>query len=147
MEDMKMSAAFKSLNFTTINVKPATVDPVMVRRNNTIKRLEEQARLIADPSHLRVLHTRTGDKSQKIIPWFQAQGDGTYAFFVKCGWQTVKFDKNSNAVTVPSRDKLQSVIATLIAAVKAGELDNQLASASAQVSAKLKRKPSPAKTK
>jgi hypothetical protein len=57
----------------------------------------------------------------------------------------VEFEKG-NAVTVPSKDKLPAVIATLIDAVKAGDLDNQLAQASAVISSKLKRK-SPASKK
>jgi hypothetical protein len=140
METHVTTSALKGLTFATVNAKPATVDPIMVRRNSTIKRLEDQTRLANDPNSARILHTRTGDKTQRVQPWFQQNHDGTYAFFVRCGWSHVKFDKG-NAVTVASKEKLPAVIDTLIEAVRNGELDSQLQAASSEVAAKLKRKP------
>jgi hypothetical protein len=138
------SSALKGLSFATVNVKPATVDPVMLRRHNTIKRLEDQKQLAEDPAFKKILHTRKGDKNLTVRPWFQQNADGTWAFFVKCGWSHVRFEKG-NAVTVPSRDKLAAVIDTLIAATRNGELDAQLSAASSEVAAKLKRKSPPKK--
>jgi hypothetical protein len=60
----------------------------------------------------------------------------TYATFQivhgKVNLQPIEFDKGRAAIAVSSLDKLPSVIDTLIAAVRNGELDEQLAQASNQ---------------
>ena len=61
----------------------------------------------------------------------------TYATFQivhgKVNLQPIEFDKGRAATAVSSLDKLPSVIDTLIAAARNGELDEQLAHATAQV--------------
>jgi hypothetical protein len=47
----------------------------------------------------------------------------------------IEFKKEKVAIAVPSLDKLPSVIDTLIAAVRNGELDQQFADASVQTKA------------
>jgi hypothetical protein len=58
--------------------------------------------------------------------------NGSYVFFVRMALKLIEFDKGKSAIAVSSLDKLPSVIDTLIAAVRNGELDEQLAQASAQ---------------
>jgi hypothetical protein len=53
--------------------------------------------------------------------------NGTYALFVRSGLKPIEFEKGKTAIAVPSLDKIPSVIDTLIAAIRAGELDQQLA--------------------
>ena len=57
---------------------------------------------------------------------------GSYALFVRSGLKPIEFEKGKPAIAVQSLDKLQSVIDTLITAVRNGELDQQFADASAQ---------------
>ena len=45
---------------------------------------------------------------------------------VKVGSKRIEFEKGKAAIVVPSIDKLPTVIDTLIKAVRAGELDEQL---------------------
>ena len=47
--------------------------------------------------------------------------------FVRSGLKPIEFEKGKAAIAVPSLDKLPTVIDTLIAAVRNGELDEQLA--------------------
>ena len=54
----------------------------------------------------------------------------SYAFCVRVGWKPIEFEKGKAAIAVPTIDKLPSIIETLIAAVRNGELDRQLAEAS-----------------
>jgi hypothetical protein len=68
-----------------------------------------------------------------VLPWWNSTPNGTYAFFIRLGWKLVDFEKGKAAIAVRSLDKLPSVIDTLITAVRNGELDEQLAQASAQV--------------
>jgi hypothetical protein len=43
---------------------------------------------------------------------------------VKFGAKPIEFEKGKAGIVVPSKDKLPAVIDTLIAAVRAGELDD-----------------------
>jgi hypothetical protein len=57
---------------------------------------------------------------------------------VRSGLKPIEFEKGKTAIAVPSLDKLPSVIDTLIAAIRAGELDQQLAQTSKQGAPKSK---------
>ena len=56
------------------------------------------------------------------------------------GQKPIEFEKGKSAIAVPSLDKIPSVIDTLIAAVRNGELDEQLALASKAVAARKARR-------
>ena len=141
MEDAM--TALKSLTFTTL--PKSIVNPTLDRRAKIIARLEEQKSLLRDPAYMRVVRgwgkNETGekvtvDKKQRVLPWWSAQPNGTCVFFVRAGWKPIEFEKGKAAIAVPSVDKLPSVIDTIITAVRAGELDEQLAHASAQATPK-----------
>ena len=53
--------------------------------------------------------------------------DGSFLFTVRSGSKAIEFEKGKAGVSVPTLDKLPAVIDTLIAAVRNGELDSQLA--------------------
>jgi hypothetical protein len=134
-----MTAALKPLNFTALQ-KPST-NPTLDRRSRVIARLEEQKLLLADPNYKRTvrswLKNEAGEKShvetkQRVLPWWTAQPNGSYAFFIRSGWKPVEFEKGKAAIAVPSMERLPVIIDTLITAVRNGELDEQLAQASAQ---------------
>jgi hypothetical protein len=48
------------------------------------------------------------------------------------GSRAIEFEKGKGAIVVPSKDRLPSLIDTLITAVRSGELDDQLAQANRQ---------------
>jgi hypothetical protein len=134
-----MSSALKSLNFTTLQ-KPST-NPTLDRRVRVITRLDEQKLLLADPSYKRSVRSwsknEAGEKSlvetkQRVLPWWTTQPSGSFAFFIRSGWKALEFEKGKAAIAVPSLEKLPAIIDTLITAVRNGELDEQLAQASAQ---------------
>lgn len=129
--------ALKSLNFITLQ-KPST-NPTLDRRARVIARLEEQKLLLNDPTYKRSVRSSTkneaGEKSlvetkQRVLPWWSAQPNGSYVFFIRSGWKPIEFEKGKAAIAVPSLEKLPTIIDTLIAAVRNGELDEQLAQAS-----------------
>ena len=129
----------KSLTFTTLP-KP-TVNPTLDRRAKIVARLEEQKLLLQDPNYMRTVRSWTKnegggktvvEKRQRVLPWWISAPNGSYAFFVRAGWKPIDFEKGKSAIAVPSFDKLPSIIDTVIAAVRNGELDAQLAQASAQ---------------
>ena len=126
-------SALSSLTFTT--VPRIGANPTLDRRANIIARLEEQKLLLNDPSYIRTVRTwekKDGqltpvDKQQRVLPWWRVNEDGSYVLFVRVGSKLIEFEKGKNAVAVPSLDKMPLVINILIAAVRNGELDQQLA--------------------
>jgi hypothetical protein len=139
---MNMSAALKSLTFTTLP-KPGG-NPALDRRLKVIARLEEQKLLLSDPHYTRAVRTSVKkdgertvtEKQQRVFPWWRPLVNGAYAFFVRSGLKPIEFERGKTAISVPSLDKLPTVIDTVIAAVRAGELDEQLAQSSRQFAAK-----------
>jgi hypothetical protein len=136
---MKMTApkTLKSLTFAVLPKHEA--NPVQERRTKTIARLEDQKLLFNDPNFTRTVRTsvksddgaRTNvEKQQRIAPWWVQVGDGSYLFTIRSGWKPIEFDKGKSAIVVLSEDKLPTIIDTLIAAVRNGELDEHLAQGS-----------------
>ena len=134
-----MTATLKSLTFTAYQ-KPSA-NPTLDRRARVIAHLEEQKLLFVDAGYQRTVKTwkknETGEKSlvetkQRVLPWWSAQPNGTYAFCIRSGWKPIEFEKGKAAIAVPTLEKLPPIIDTLIAAVRNGELDEQLAQAAKQ---------------
>lgn len=127
-------AILKSLTFTTIPTPGG--NPTLERRTKVIARLEEQKLILKDPNYTRTIQTwvkkdggiRTVvEKQQRVAPWWRQHPNGTYALFVRSGLKPIEFEKGKPAIAVPSLDKLPLVIDAVISAIRAGELDAQLA--------------------
>jgi len=126
----------KSLSFTALP-KPAN-DPVHIRRAKLIARLEEQKVLLDDSNLIRTVQRTVKEggekrivaKQQKVRPWWRTDSAGHLFMSIRFGGRPVEFEKGKSAVSVPSKDKLATVITTLIEAVRAGELDDILSQAS-----------------
>ena len=136
----------KSLTFTT--VPKLSANPTLDRRAKVIERLEEQKLLLADPAYKRTVRSSVKkdgertivEKHQRVLPWWRAVQNGTYAFFIRSGLKPIEFDKGKTAIAVASVDKLPAVIDTVITAVRNGELDEQLAQAAKLATPKKPRK-------
>ena len=126
----------KSLSFTAV---PKTAgDPTGMRRAKFIEKLEEQKLLLADPGYVRTVQ-RTAEvdgvkqavvRKQRVKPWWKTDASGQIVMSVKFGSKPIEFEKGKAGIAVPSKDKLPTVINTLIEAVRAGELDDLFAAAS-----------------
>jgi hypothetical protein len=131
----------KSLTFT--NLPESSRDPVANRRAKLVGRLEEQRRLVQNPSYVRVAQRWTGkgderrqvEKKQSVRPWWRADASGNVVLCVYYGTKPIEFEKGKPAIAVSSRDKLPALIDTLIAAAKAGELDELIMRAGKPVGA------------
>jgi hypothetical protein len=142
MED-KM-AVLKSLTFTTMPTPGG--NPMLDRRARVIARFEEQKLILNDPNYIRTVRTwvrKDGErvmveKHQRVAPWWRQHSNGSYALFVRSGLKPIEFEKGKTAIAVPSLDKLPSVIDMLITAIRAGEIDQQLAQMSKQGAPKSK---------
>ena len=63
-------------------------------------------------------------KQQAVRPWWKTDPAGQVVMSVKFGAKPIEFEKGKAGIAVPSKDKLPAVIDILIAAVRAGELDD-----------------------
>lgn len=119
----------KSLSFTAL--PKSGNDPVQMRRAKFVEKLEEQKLLLKDPNHVRTVQRWTkvdGErqattKQQAVRPWWKTDLSGQVVMSVKFGAKPVEFEKGKAGIAVGSKEKLPAVIDALIAAVRAGELD------------------------
>ena len=119
----------KSLTFTAL--PKSTNDPVHLRRAKFVSKLEEQKLLLKDPNHVRTIQRwvkvdgerQAVTKQQAVRPWWKIDPAGQVIMSIKFGARPIEFEKGKAGIAVGSRDKLPAVIDTLIAAVRAGELD------------------------
>src|SRR3974390_889893 len=138
-------ASLKSLTLTTLPQIQA--DPVMDRRNRTIAHLEEQKRLLQDPSYTRTVkiwieadgERQQNEKKQRVFPWWRILPNGSAVLTIRVAQKPIEFEKGKAGIAVPSVDKLSSIVDTLITAIRGGELDEQLAQASKAVPSKKKK--------
>jgi hypothetical protein len=123
-----MSTILKNLKFVPA---PKRNDPVMGKRLNLIRKLDEQKLIAADPGYVRRT-TRFKGKGearrqveviQRVSPWFKEQSDGSMVLTIKAGMSALEIEKGKSAVLIPSKDKLVEIIDFLIAAVREGEFD------------------------
>jgi hypothetical protein len=129
----------KSLTFTAVPAR--SHDPVASRRTKLVAHLEEQKQLLATPSFARVVQRWTGkgderrqvEKQLRVRPWWRSDAAGSLVMCVYHGAKPIEFDKGKAGIAVQSRDKLPAVIDALIAAARAGELDELMARASKPV--------------
>ena len=130
-------AHLKSLTFTVAPQQIAR-NPKLVRRQRLIDRLEEQQKLVADPAFT-VLVRRWAkdpdgikqpvDRHRRVKPWWKADGAGNLVLVLKSGLKTIEIEKGKPGIVVGPVGRLETVLSTLIAATKAGELDGALEAA------------------
>jgi hypothetical protein len=122
-------------SFTFAPQPKVNSDPLLIKRERMVSRLEDQKKLLADPTFVRrVKRWERREDSEKVLidkplrtsKWWQADQNGGYLLTVKVGSKRIEFEKGKAAIVVPSLDKLPTVIDTLIKAVRAGELDEQI---------------------
>ena len=130
-------------NVSFIAVPARRRDPVAFRRIKLVERLEEQKRLLAEPSYVRVIQRWTGkgdqrrqvERQQRVRPWWRNDGAGHVVMAVYHGARPIEFEKGKAGIAVQTKDKLPALIDQLIAAVQAGELDELLAKSAKPVGA------------
>jgi hypothetical protein len=113
-----------------------TYDPVLARRAALIARLEEQRALAQDPTYVptvqRWVANEQGSKSlvtvqKRVRPWWLEDGTGKIVLTVRYGSKPIEFEKGKAAIMLPNKGALVSTLDMVMAAVRAGELDDILA--------------------
>lgn len=130
-------SALKSLTFAPMPEKQGR-DPRLIRRQKLIEKLEEQRALIKNPNYTNIRRRwqRSDDGtrsmvevSRRVKPWWRTDTKGTVVLSVKYGFSTIEFEKGKTGIVIGKPEKLDSTIATLIDAVKTGEVDALLETA------------------
>ena len=110
-------------------------DPVLARRSKLIHRLEQQKRLAQDANFVitvsKWVRNEAGNKElvqlqKRVRPWWREDALGTVGLTVRYGAKALEFEKGKTSIIVPNKDQLIATLDTVIAGVKAGELDEHL---------------------
>ena len=130
----------RNLNF--VQLPKLVNDPSLDRRTRIVTQLEDQKSLLKDPTFMRSFRSwvkneqggkKLVEKKQRVLPNWRKQPDGSYIFFVRSGWKPIELEKGKAGILARSADELVTSIDILIATVREGQFDRQLAEASAQV--------------
>ncbi|WP_108459682.1 hypothetical protein [Devosia naphthalenivorans] len=135
----------KSLKLTTAQPVRASSDPIERARNKVISALAEQ-RSMAEakiagqhyaPTQMVWRKNEVGQRVQVETPkrlragWF-VDASGQTFFGIRYAGKPIEFAKDKNAIAVGELSALPAILDTLTEAVRAGELDTQLAAAAAE---------------
>lgn len=134
--------ALAGLKLTAVK-QPVNVSEEQVRRNKIVKRLVEQRELAAavaagvaykQEKTRTVVDKDTGERStvtvnKRVKQWWFATDDNRFALTVRYGSQILELARGKFSVDVPDLHQLVPTIDLVIEAVRAGELDKQIADA------------------
>lgn len=135
----------KNLTLTTAQPVRANADPVQRARDKVIAALAEQkamaeAKIVGQhyaPTHMVWRKNEAGERVQVETPrrlragwWVEASGQTFFA--LRYAGKPIEFAKGKNAIAVGELSALPAILDTLTEAVRAGELDEQLAKAAAE---------------
>lgn len=135
----------KALKLTSAAPVRASVDPVVRAREKIITALAEQKQMaeakIAGqafmPTHIVRKKNAEGIRIEVKAPkrvrqgWF-TDASGKLFFSIRYSAMVIEFAKDKNAIEVGELSALPKVIDTLVEAIRAGELDEQLTHAAAE---------------
>jgi hypothetical protein len=136
----------KSLKLTTAQPVRASNDPVERARNKMIGALAEQKKLIETklagqnytPTHMVWRKNAEGQRVQieaarRVKPGFFLDASGQYFFSLRYAGRVLDLGKGANSIAIgEDLSALPAILDTLTEAVRAGELDTQLAAAAAE---------------
>lgn len=135
----------KGLKFAAVVPSAPSNDPVKRARDKVIAALAEQkqmaeAKIAGQAFALTHVVRRKNEEGQRVDvetlkrvrqSWFN-DASGKLFFAVRYAGKAIEFTKDRNAVEIGELSTLPRVIDTLIEAIRAGELDEQLTSAAAE---------------
>ncbi len=135
-------ATLAKLKLSTETRGSNTMSAEQRMRERLLEQLEEQRELaVAEAAGEQVVKTRqvfeTNENGERIAKtvlrkqrkWYWRNADGVWLLEVRYGNKALKLSGDKTAVEAGGVEKLADTIETLKAAVKAGELDKQLAAA------------------
>lgn len=142
----------KNLKIVSIK-RPATMPPILQRRNRLIAKIWEQQELAKahqqgssfSPAHARTITDPvTGSKRRivtpkRIKPWWWTADNGKLCMGVRYGTKLLELAPGKSTIEVGTLDALQATLDTLKSAVADGELDAQIEQASGAIRQNLRK--------
>jgi hypothetical protein len=142
-------AIIASLKVTNAD-RPRQLPVIVQRRNKLINALHDQLELArAEAEGREYLKTRrrhvknpaTGEYAEAVVSrrpraWFWTANDGKVYISLRYGTKVIEIAKGNSAIEVGEKKQLVPVIEALKQAVAAGEVDQQLITAGAEVSSR-----------
>src|SRR5271165_4863367 len=102
-------------SFTFVPQPKPNSDPLIIKRERMISRLEDQKKLLADSNFIRkVKRWERKESGEKVLiekplrtsRWWQPDQNGGFVMTVKVGSKRIEFEKGKAAIVIPSMDKL-----------------------------------------
>ena len=124
-------SVLKNLNFAVVSAG-AERDPKLVRRHKLIMQLQQQKDYAADVDYVvprkKWVKQEDGtklllDAPKRVKRWWRNDSAGNCLFILRYGSKVLSREKGKAAIVVGARENLPMVIATVMQAVAAGELD------------------------
>ena len=128
--------------------KPASIPPILQRRNKLSTKVWEQIQLAKAQREGNTFTVKkfksvkdmdgsrkTVEHQKRVRPWWFVAQDGKVCLNVRYGARVIEFAKGKTAVEVNSADELLKALEIIKGAVEAGELDSQIEQASGAVRA------------
>lgn len=135
----------KSLKLATAVPVRANADPVQRARQKVMEGLTTQRKMVEAKlagqhyAPTRMVWRKNEDgqrvqvsKPRRLSPGWFVDASGQAFFALKYAGKPIEFAKDKNAITVGELSALPAILDTLTEAVRAGELDAQLAAAAAE---------------
>jgi hypothetical protein len=129
-------SVLKTLKLVAAPVRSSR-DKVEDRRFNMIQRLEDQKKLLADPTYVRKSTHFTGkgeerrrvEKEHRVKKWWSEDSSGVVTMSMYRAGKPIEFAPDRAAVAAASLKDLLTLMDRLIEATRSGELDEHLAKA------------------
>jgi len=127
-------SGLKALSLIAAPIQVAR-DPKLVRREKLLAQLDQQLSLARDEEFVvrtkRWIRQDDGSKVltervKRVNRWWRDDGKGGCFMVLRYGNKLVELAPGKTAVAVGSKDKLESVIVTVMNAVRDGELDGAI---------------------
>ena len=146
---IQMSTILSSLKIVQAK-RQSAIDPLMLRRNKLLRKLEDQinaAKALSKGESFSVKRVRNITDKQtseiravevfrKIRQWWFVADSGKVVIQLKYGSKVIDIAKGKNSVEVSNGAELIAVLETLKSACELGELDQQISSAADAVKAR-----------
>src|SRR3954469_3604548 len=105
-------------SFTFVPQPKPSSDPLIIKRERIIARLEDQKKLLGDPTFVRTIKRwERRENGEKVLiekplrtsKWWQPDQSGGCLMTVKVGSRRIEFERGKAAIVVGSLEKLPAV--------------------------------------
>jgi 1-acyl-sn-glycerol-3-phosphate acyltransferase len=129
-------SALSKLNFVELPANANSRDIMGYKRRRAVARLEDQRKLLVDPSFTRTVKRLSGKKgdanrvketkSVRVTPCWRSLPQGGFGITLRLGGKMVEFAPGKTAVHAKAIEQVDAVLVAFEQALAAGEFDTYL---------------------